>query len=193
MKRTALLTVLVSVCAVGAAQAGSPAAGASAGNVPGRVWNVSRSPKLHVDVAAGCPASIGADQDVVNTFAGPPLVPPSPKAGLICRYGPSSNPGTATLKRQARLGPTQAGVLATVVGRLNLAAPSGVTNCPADFGLVAVIGFSYPARADVGLWYQASGCQEVDNGRIGAVEVGNPSFYNGFLTTVDRLSPPVTG
>ena len=195
MKVTALLTVLASVCAVGAVQLGLPAADATGLRAGGAsaVWNVSRSPKLHVDVAAGCPASIGADQDVVNTFAGPPLVPPGPKAGLICRYGPSATkPGPAGLKRQTRLGPAQAGDLATVVRRLNLTAPSGVTNCPADFGLVAVIGFSYPGRADVGLWYQASGCQTLDNGRIGAFEVGNPSFYNGFLSAVDRLSPPVT-
>jgi hypothetical protein len=157
------------------------------------VWNVSRSPKLRVDVAARCPASIGADQDVANTFAGPPLVPPGPKAGLICRYAPSATkPGPANLKRQTRLSTAQAGDLATVVRRLDLTAPSGVTNCPADLGLVAVIGFAYPGRADVGLWYHASGCQTLDNGRIGAFEVGNPSFYNGFLSTIDRLSPPVT-
>jgi hypothetical protein len=57
--------------------------------------------------------------------------------------------------------------------------------------LVAVIGFSFPGRPDVGLWYDASGCQTLDNGRIGSFEGGNPSFYDGFLNVVDRLSPPL--
>ena len=187
MKTAAFLAIVASISTVAAAQVGSPAASAAAG-----VWNVSRSPKLRVEVATGCPESVGASQDVVNTFPGPPLVPAGPKAGLICRYGPSTaKPGTPRLERQTRLDPAQAGLLATAVRRLSLAPPTGVTHCPADFGLVAVIGFSFPGRADVGLWYHASGCQTLDNGRIGSFEGGNPSFYNGFLNTIDRLSPAV--
>ncbi len=172
------------LCAV---QAQPPAADAAA-----PVWHVSRTPKLRVDVATGCPGSIAAFQDVVNTFAGPPLVPAHPKAGLICRYGPSTaSPGPAQLERQARLDQTQADLLAAVVRQLSLAPPTGVSHCPADFGLVAVIGLSFPGRTDVGLWYHASGCQTLDNGRIGSFEGGNSSFYNGFLSVVDRLSPPL--
>jgi hypothetical protein len=163
-----------------------------AASAAGSVWHVSRAPKLRVDVVTGCPGSVTAFQDVVNTFPGPPLVPAHPKAGLICRYGPSTaKPGPVKLERQTRLDQAQADLLATVVRRLSLAPPTGVSHCPADFGLVAVVGLSFAGRPDVGLWYDASGCQTLDNGRIGAFEGGNPSFYNAFLSVVDRLSPPV--
>ncbi len=78
---------------------------------------------------------------------------------------------------------------ATVVRRLSLAPPTGISSCPADFGIVVLIGFSYPGRADVGLWYRASGCETLDNGRIGSFEGGNPSFYNAFLDTIDLPAP----
>ncbi len=172
---------------VGPVQVGSAVASAKAG-----VWTVSRSPKLRVDVAAGCPPSLGRYQDVVNTFPGPPLVPPNPKTGIICRYGPSATkPGAARLERQTRLSSAQAAMLTSPVRRLSLAPPAGVTHCPADFGVVAVIGLSFSGRPDVGLWYQATGCQTLDNGRIGSFEGGNPSFSTGFLNTIDHLSPPV--
>jgi hypothetical protein len=154
---------------------------------PANLWYVSRSPKLRVDVAAGCPASVSAYRDVVNTFPGPPLVPPGPDGAIVCRYlGPS---GPRQLARQTRLDEAQAQLLSEAVRGLSLRAPEGVYMCPADFNTNALIGFSYLARPDVGLWYHASGCQSLDNGRIGSFETANPSFYNGFLVTVDRLSP----
>jgi hypothetical protein len=186
MKRAGLVAVITFIAALGAVPAGPAAASTAAG-----VWTVSRWPKLRVDVASGCPASLGAYKDVVNTFPGPPLVPPNPTAGIICRYGPATNTtATARLERRTQLGRVEAGTLSTVVRRLSLAPPTGISSCPADFGIVALIGFSYPGRADVGLWYQASGCQTLDNGRIGSFEGGNPSFYNAFLNIIDRLSPP---
>jgi hypothetical protein len=85
----------------------------------------------------------------------------------------------------------QAQALGAVVRSLDLTPPAGTAHCPAAFGTVALIGLSYATRQDIGLWYEASGCQTLDNGRIGASETGNPSFYNRFLSTVNRLSPPV--
>ena len=76
------------------------------------------------------------------------------------------------------------------VRALSLKKPTEVFHCPADFGTIAVIGVSYPGRSDVGLWYAASGCQSLDNGRIGSFQGGNPSFYNGFENAIDKLSPP---
>jgi hypothetical protein len=96
------------------------------------------------------------------------------------------------LARQTRLDQAQADLLASVVRKLDLRPPTGTTACPIDFDVVAVIGLAYPGRSDVGLWYHASGCQTLDNGRIGSVETGNPSFYQGFLSTINRLSPPVS-
>lgn len=171
--------------AVGLYQLVAPAAAAP-------LWHVSRAPKLAVDVAAGCPKSVRGYRDVVNTFPGPPLVPAGPVSGMICRYWPSYSPRRAdALARQRHLGTADARKLARAVRELDLSAPTGALACPADFGTVALIGFSYPNRPDVGLWYDASGCQSVDNGRLGASEPGNPTFYVGFLGLVNRLSPPV--
>jgi hypothetical protein len=175
------------VAAAGLYELVAPAAATS-------LWYVSRGPKLQLHVAAGCPKSVRGYQDVVNTFPGPPLVPAGPTSGLICRYRPSVLPqGASRLARQTGLGTAQARRLATAVRKLDLATPSGAASCPADFGSVALIGFAYPARPDVALWYQASGCQSIDNGRLGASETGNPSFYAGFLGVVNSLSPPVAG
>ena len=187
MKRIIAMAAMAGIAALGMVLTGPSPAGAA-----DRLWYVSHAPKLQLELAAGCPASVAGYQDVVNTFAGPPMVPAGPKSGLICRYGASTaKPRPGGLERQTRLGPAQASLLAATVRRLNLEPPAGISSCPADFGVVALIGFSYPGRPDVGLWYHAGGCQTLDNGRIGAFEGGNPSFYNGFLNTVDRLSPPV--
>ncbi len=86
---------------------------------------------------------------------------------------------------------TDAGRLANAIRQINLAKPSGRFNCAGDVGEATMIGLSYPRRSDVGLWYQSSGCQTLDNGRIGAFQGANPSFYTGFETTVDQLVPPV--
>lgn len=131
-----------------------------------------------MNVAAGCPPSINGYQDVVNTFGGPPLVPADPNSGLICWYHPTGGVPSADagrLAKQVRLDTTQAAALSQVIRQLDLRTPTGATSCPADIGTVALIGFSYPARADVGLWYAASGCQTLDNGRISAFQPGNPA------------------
>ena len=169
------------------------------------VWHVSRSPKLRARVASGCPRTVAAAQDVVNTYKGPPLVPAGPMAGLICRY--YGEPHLGHLGRQTRLDAARAARLANVVRRLNLAPPAlgahgpqagepageaaGAAACPLDVGSFAVIGLSYKGRPDVGLWYHTSGCETLDNGYIGASETGNPSFYNGFEGTINQLSPPL--
>jgi len=155
------------------------------------VWHVSRSPKLRVDVADGCPPSVRGDQDVVSTFPGPPLVPPNPTGGLICRYRGLPSPGA--LGRHTRLDAVQARLLAQVVRKLDLKPPPELVSCPMDNRSFAVIGFSYRGRSDVGLWYWTSGCQSVDNGRIGAAEIANPSFYTGFEGTINKLSAPLAG
>jgi len=165
--------------------AGSPTDRARLG---GSAWHFSRSPKLRVDVAAGCPRTVTA-RDVVNTFPGPPLVPAGPAAGLVCRY--YGLPHLGQLGRQTRLGATQAGALAGVVRALDLKAPPVTEMCPLDIGSFAVIGFSYHGRPDVGLWYITSGCESVDNGVLGSTEVANPSFYVGFEGSINRLSPPL--
>jgi len=157
-------------------------------------WFMPGTPKLRVNVAAGCPPSDTAVADVVNTFSGPLLVPANPVKGLICRYGAragSGLPHSGLLVGSKVLDHDQATQLDNVIRQLDLAKPSGVFHCPADVGFAAVIGFSYPGRSDVGLWYQASGCQTLDNGRLGAFQGANPSF-GAFQSVIDGLLPPIT-
>jgi len=173
-----------------------PASGGGAGH-DGLAYTpaASNQVRLLVNVAVGCPPSIIGYRDVVSTFAGPLLVPADPNGGLVCRYHPTGgvpSQNAGRVAEQTRLDATQASELSEVIRQLDLRAPTGTYSCPADIGTVVLIGFSYRARADVGLWYAASGCQTLDNGRIGAFEPGNSSFYLGFQETIDRLSPPVS-
>jgi hypothetical protein len=153
-------------------------------------WHVaSRSPKLSLNVSADCPASLAHYEDVVDAFRGPPLVPQAaPVSGLVCWYNRSNVPEPGPLGRQVRLSSQEAGVLATAVSKLSLRPPIGTVNCPADFGMVALIGFSYASRPDVALWYSASGCQTLDDGRLGSFQGANPSF-GGFEEAMDKLAP----
>jgi hypothetical protein len=147
------------------------------------IWHVSRAPKLLVSVGAGCSESITQYRDVVNTFPGPPLVPPDPTSGLICFYSQD------LLTHQTHLDVAQAITLVRAIRALDLSKPSGVFHCPNDTGAVDVIGFSYSRRVDVGLWYAASGCQSVDNGRLGSFQGGNPSFFVGFEGAFNGMLP----
>lgn len=196
---------LASALSLGLALACAPAAlGAEAKPAPPprppnvglskHVWHVSNSPKLKVDVAAGCPAKVSGYRDVVNTFVGPPLVPANPTGGLVCRYVPGlASKDAGRLARSTKLNQSHAAALAGLIRKLSVKPPTGPVNCPADFDSVAVIAFSYSGRADVALWYNASGCQSLDNGAIGSSETGDPSFYNGFMPYLNKLSPPVQG
>jgi|HubBroStandDraft_6_1064221.scaffolds.fasta_scaffold355586_2 hypothetical protein len=187
------LAVVAIVFAGGGTAAGFAVAGGANGD---GAWFQPSSPKLEVNVANGCLKSLASFQDVVNTFPGPPLVPAEPRAGLICRYQPiyglgPTPAGQRLLATSKRLNTAQAQELATVIRSLALTASVGAFHCPADFGEVAIIGFAYDGKADIGLWYRTTGCQTLDNGRIGAFEGGNPSFYIGFVNLIERLSPPV--
>lgn len=153
-------------------------------------WHLSRSPKLSLHVSAGCPASLAHFEDVVITFPGPPLVPQAaPVSGLVCWYNGSNLPDPGSLGRQVRLSSQEAGVLATAVMKLSLRPPRGSSGCAADVGTVALIGFSYASRADVALWYSASGCQALDNGRLGSFQEANPSFSGYFEGAMNKQAP----
>jgi hypothetical protein len=169
----------------GAFLAAGPAVPAGAAT---NVWHVSHSPKIRVSVARVCPTTVKGYQDVVNTFAGPPLVPAAPRAGLVCWYPRAG----AKLAKTTHLTKAEAVKLATAVRKLSLKPPTAVFHCPADFGSVGLIALSYNGRGPVGLWYSDSGCQTLDNGRLGSFQGANPSFYNGFEKVIDKLSPPPT-
>jgi hypothetical protein len=151
-------------------------------------------PQVSVLVSSGCPTALGGTQDVVSSYAGNEMVPPNPVGGLICRYlarlaqtGASGSPGS--LYSSVELATSVAVHLATVIDAISTAAPQGTTSCPSDDESASIITFSYAGRADVDLWFSDSGCQTLDNGRIGSFEEGNPSFYNDFLTLMSQLVP----
>jgi hypothetical protein len=161
---------------------------------PPRVSISPGSVVLEVSVSAGCPVSDVGYTDVANTFPGPPLAPPNPIGGLICRYGPGphlglNGAGKGNLASSTHLRQEQAVKLVDAVRQIQLTEPSGLSGCPDDVGQVTVIGLAYADRVDVGLWYKSGGCQTLDNGRIRTAEVGNPSFYQGFASVIDQLSP----
>jgi len=149
---------------------------------------------VHVAVANGCPAELGGAQDVASSYTGDELVPPGPVSALICRYW-SRYPETPATKvpgslyAKVALATSDAVHLATVIDAISTAAPRGTFHCPADIRSASIIAFAYVSRADVDLWFSDSGCATLDNGRIAASENGNPSFYNDFLTLMDKLAP----
>jgi hypothetical protein len=112
---------------------------------------------------------------------------------MVCVYGSrvgSGLPDSGRLIHTVLLTATDAASLVAAVRGLDLHKPTGEFHCPSDVGRATVIGLAYRGRADVGLWYAADGCQTLDNGRLGAFQGANPSFYNGFQPVVDRLAPP---
>lgn len=151
-------------------------------------------PEVHVLVSSGCAATLEGVKDVVNAYAGDELVPPDPVSGMICRYRasfpePDATGAPRSLYSGVALDTAVAAHLATVIDAISTLAPQGPTACPSDFGSASIIAFAYTGRADVDLWFSDSGCQTLDNGRIGAFEEGNPSFYGSFLTLVNQLAP----
>ena len=157
---------------------------------------VAGHPQLRVTVSGGCPASVATYRDVANP-AGPfrRLVWVGPRAGLVCRYGPRplappvNGESTSALYRATSLSRGDARRLAGVIARLSLKAPPGLMSCPADFGSVTIIAFSYRHRPDVDLWYDDSGCESLDNGHVRSSEPNNRLFYAGFEPLIGALSP----
>lgn len=165
-----LLPILGVIIAMMTSCAGTPSV--TPGEVPVRVL-----------VSDGCRSVLGG-QDVVNSYTGDELVAPGPVGGLICRY--SSN---RSLYASVDLATRDAVRLSVVIDAISTATPQGTFHCPAAVDSASIIAFAYAGRADVDLWFNDSGCETLDNGRIRAYESGNPSFYNSFLTLVNELAP----
>jgi hypothetical protein len=194
MRRVAMSAAILSIALI-FFSCGGPIPGRG----PVRVWLIpTRQPQVRVTLTRGCPVSISRYQDVRNAGVGSHdrLVPLNPREGLICRYGPrvllggSGESGPERYRRTA-LDKSQADDLASVIDHISTAGPGSgpPPACPEDSGSASIIAFAYVSGPDADLWYRDAGCQMLDNGTIGAWEEGNPSFYNGFISTIDALSP----
>ncbi len=165
---------------------------------PRRVWRIpSRAPVIRVIVAGGCPSTVGQAQDVENIGRWPAseMVPGDPTGGLVCRYGPLANsPGIHPyLYRSTVLDLGDADRLTSLLDRISTAPPApGPVSCPEDSGSFTILAFSYPDGPDADVWYSDSGCPTLDNGRIGAWFLDNPSFDDAFAPTLNALSPPMS-
>jgi hypothetical protein len=140
-------------------------------------WDAPRTPTISVAVADGCPPAVAKARDVANADPGDSSLLPagiSPDAGLVCAYSGPLNPSSNHLA--LTLDASKAGHIVDVLRRLSLKQPIGSVNCPADTGAFAILAFSYPHHPDVNLWWNTTGCQSIDNGRIGASQIGSPSF-----------------
>lgn len=141
---------------------------------------------MSVAASGSCPTALGAARDVPDHSAGSAkLLPESgaPSTALICSYR------NRALAAQTRLGADDARELASVVNKIDLAKPKGNFNCPAMFDSVIIIAFRFGHTDDVDLWWSDSGCQTLDNGRLGGFEGANPSFYQTFQSTYAELVP----
>jgi hypothetical protein len=182
-RRVASLAMCLGVCALASCAASGP-------------WKpATQGPRIRVLVSLGCPSTLDGYLGVGNSGSdlADSLLPANPVSGEICRHGPAYGPGPAPsrerLYRHAVLGPAAARTLASVIDDINTAPPQGTVSCPSDSGSHTIIAFGYASRADVDLWYADSGCRMLDNGRIGAFEGGNPSFYGAFEPRLEELCP----
>lgn len=154
--------------------------------------SITPTPPL-AEIGSGltCPAHLGNAHDVGNTRTTPSddLVPRErPTAGVICAY--AGLPRRPLELRPVRLSADAAGTLAAALSRVRLGIVTGPVSCPADWGSAALIVFAYRQGPDVTLWYSNSGCATVDNGRVQAGQLANPSFQH-FADVFAQVAPSV--
>jgi hypothetical protein len=137
-----------------------------------RVWEDDQppldtmpGPRLHVTVAAGCPAGLGEAGDVTSSGAelASALLPTDvPTGGVLCNYRGPDATGHRTLTV------AEADQLAQASRQVSFRHDSGegAHSCPEDFGALTIVALSYAGRDDVDLWYHSSGCTWISNGRI---------------------------
>ena len=174
--------VLLAGCATGAsvgrghASIGRTAAPESSSTVTRSTVNQPRRPAVTVTVDQGCPAALHDATDVTASPLTPRdrLVPPSPQRALLCSSGTDA---AVTLLRSVSLGPSSASRLATAANGPELGIPQGLFSCPeqAVRGAVTIAAFAY-ATGTVNLWWQMTGCQQLDNGEVLAFQGANPGF-----------------
>lgn len=148
-------------------------------------WYQPRTPAVLVQASQPCPPTIGKARDVENVDPSDPKLVPSgenPDGGEVCIYGGPLRPSVAV--RQIEFTAAQATRVAAALAKVDLSAPYGTVNCPNDTGSFAIIALSYPGARTVDEFWSTTGCPTLDNGRLGAWQLGSDSF-NTFQKTFD--------
>jgi hypothetical protein len=108
---------------------------------------------------------------------------------VICWYGAPASSDEVLIHTSLVNGRT-ARALSAAIDRLRTAVPSGQTHCPVASSREAVIAFGMGNGSVIDLWYNDTGCQTLDNGRLRAFETGDPAFSETFIPLVLGLLPP---
>jgi len=153
------------------------AAAVSTAGCSNQSWFHTGAPTLTVKAGENCPVSAGKARDVKNAAASSSrLLSASVPAskGLGCVYGGSLNPAPV---HQIILNSVKASRLAAVLRQVSIQnPPDGPVNCPADTGGFTVIAFTFTEAPDEDVRWDDSGCQTLDNGRVGTTQIANDSF-----------------
>lgn len=150
-------------------------------------WFQPSKPTISISSSKTCPRALGPARDVPDHSGGSKgLLPTSgePSTVLVCTYE------NRTLTGQSKLGPDEARALASAINNVDLAAPqNGRHNCPAASDSVTLFAFRFGRRDDIDMWWNDSGCQTIDNGRLGASGVTN-EFQSVYARLVASATTP---
>ncbi len=135
------------------------------------------APTVPPAAAPACPAAVTAAGPANVDPPGDRLLPARPTAGRLCRYYPllgSTRPGYPHGRLESQAGVDQATAV-RLAGLLDTMPrdTDGAHSCPADFGAVDLLAFTFADRPPLTVRAAASGC---------------PSFTNGSYLT-GRFSP----
>jgi hypothetical protein len=146
-------------------------------------WFEPSHPTIDVSVSQPCPETLGSAKDVVDRSDGSRSLLPAgrkPASARACSYE------RRRLVLERSFDARAARQLSAVVNRIDLSRPIGNFNCPAVFDSAVIIAFRYGSTVDVDLWWSDSGCQTLDNGRLGGFQGANGTF-GSFQNTYAQL------
>jgi hypothetical protein len=146
------------------------------------------------------------------------LAPRGAIGGLVCQYGepqstanqgvPTDGPSSSTdvqdatavanlppaasplLQSHALLTRDQAAAVSLAAYTQSTLHPRGTFHCPgATLGASIIVALSYPTGADTDIWWNDTGCQNADNGRVEVYFYGVGLSGGDFTGAVEKVFP----